>query len=327
MKSRTDSCNADAMTAWPLGYQVCGLLLASYHFAAVNMVAPDEPEFEDSDQRFCSRYKCCLQEPGHLNMDCSARNASELQGVSVPAPIVSLSLQHNSISQLQPGSFTLAPTLSRLDLSHNKIASISQGWWLPISGNHSNATSGLKSSNAMQLVNSSSFNGLNTLVALDLSYNRIRILNGESFAGLTNLEELVVDHNPIYYLRGDAFSPLPRLRVLQMNYLAHVVVPSTAFRFVPRVMSLGLAGNGLRNVPQGVFPTLKSLRSLDLSRNLFRVITGSNLHSLPMLSVLRLNDLHQLSKVDAHAFGVLPNLKELHLSYNPKLTEVAKNFM
>ncbi|XP_075547390.1 uncharacterized protein LOC142581828 [Dermacentor variabilis] len=314
------------MPAWLLGYQVCGLLLASCHFAAVSTVAPDESQSENSGQSFCSRYHCCTHEPGHLNMDCSARNASYLQGVSVPAPITSLSLQHNRISQLQRGSFSLAPTLSRLDLSYNNIASMSRGWWMPVSGSRSNATSGLRSlslsNNAMRIVNSSSFHGLSTLVALDLSYNRIRILNGESFTGLANLEELVVDHNPIHYLRDDAFTPVSRLRVLQMNHLAHVVIPPTAFRFVPGVRTLGLAGNDLRDVPQRALRTLKSLRSLDLSRNLFRVITGSSLHGLPMLSVLRLNDLHLLTKVDAHAFGFLPSLKELHLSYNPKLAEV-----
>ncbi|XP_065290263.1 leucine-rich repeat and immunoglobulin-like domain-containing nogo receptor-interacting protein 4 [Dermacentor albipictus] len=314
------------MPAWPLGYQVCALLLASCHFAAVSMAAPGEPESEHSDQSFCSRYHCCTHEPGHLNMDCSARNASELQAVSVPAPITSLSLQHNRIWHLQRGAFASAPTVSRLDLSYNNIASMSRGWWIPVSGSRSNVTSGLRSlslsNNAMGIVNSSSFHGLNTLVALDLSYNQLRILSGESFAGLTNLEELVVDHNPIYYVRGNAFTPIARLRVLQMNHLGHVVIPPNAFRFVPGVRTLGLAGNDLGDIPYQALRTLKMLRSLDVSRNQLRVITGLRLFGLPLLSVLRLNDQPVLTKVDAHAFGLLPNLKEVHLSYNPKLTEL-----
>ncbi|KAH6930322.1 hypothetical protein HPB50_012627 [Hyalomma asiaticum] len=314
------------MAAWPLGYHVCGLLLVSCHFTAVRTVRLEETGSLVDYRQFCSSYRCCPQETDRVNMDCSARNASQLQQVSVPAPISSLSLRHNRISQLQRGSFAMAPTLSRLDLSHNNIAAISEGWWTSDGGNRGNATSGLRSlslaDNAVQDVNRSSFYGLSMLVALDLSYNRIRVLRGDSFAGLTNLEELVVDHNPIVSVRGDTLAPLVRLRELQMNYLARLVVSPHAFRFVPTLKILGMAGNNLKSVPQRSLQTLKLLRSLDLSWNPLTTITESGLQGLPRLSVLRLNDLHELTKVEAHAFGSLPGLKELHLSYNPMLMEV-----
>ncbi|XP_075749141.1 uncharacterized protein LOC119171378 [Rhipicephalus microplus] len=322
---RSGPLDAGTMAAWLRGY-VCGLLLASCHVSAAPTMRLEKQELLGGYRAFCSKYRCCPQETDHESMDCSARNASELQEVSIPAPITSLSLRHNRITQLQPGSFAVAPTLSRLDLSFNKIDFISQGWWTSGSGNPDKATSGLKSlslaNNAVQSVNSSSFEGLSTLLALDLSYNRIRVLRGESFVGLTNLEELVVDHNPIYFVRGDAFATLPQLRELQMNFLDRLVLPPNAFGFVPAITTLGMAGNKLEDVPEQSLRSLKSLRSLDLSRNPFKVITDWNLQDLPNLSTLRLNDLHKLSKVEANAFGVVPRLKELHLSYNPLLTEL-----
>ncbi|XP_077484637.1 uncharacterized protein LOC144094593 [Amblyomma americanum] len=295
--------------------------------ALAGLTAPREPDPETSygNNTLCTQYHCCPEQPHPQLMDCSYHDLSLLREIFVPPPTLSLSLQHNSISRLERGAFVWAPTLLQLDLSDNNITSISRGWWLP-DRRKRNSSSALErlslAKNLLRFVNRDSFEGLDTVVCLDLSYNRISVLRDDIFTGLRSLEELVLDYNPLFYVRGDAFAALRLLRVLQMNHVGDVTLTPNAFRFLSSLSTLGLAGNDFREVPSTCLQDLVSLESLDLSENLFSELSPLFLRGLPVLRRLRLNNLVQLTGVEATAFGDMPNLKELHLSYNPKMTQV-----
>lgn len=203
-----------------------------------------------------------------------------------------------------------------------------------------------------------SYNQIHTLVAnnfakipnlihLDLSNNQLENIEKDAFYGLTKLTELHLSNNALHILHAGLFSPLTSLNYLILSgniglndtfsqvgmdlYLRLGVTPILQKLEMERCnltsIDLGrgswlnevyLAGNlieGLKNMPSGV-------RVLDFSRNYIESITESFFSEMPALEMVLLQDMPELTSIEAKSFYPLCNLKHVSFRGSKKLTHL-----
>ncbi|KAH6942829.1 hypothetical protein HPB50_010776 [Hyalomma asiaticum] len=154
-------------------------------------------------------------------------------------PLVHVSLSRNSLAK--PFTKAFAPvraTLTRLDLSHNRI----------------------------KLITATEFDNLLNLENLNLSSNQILILPGQVFANLSRLVSLDVSRNPLRVEPGSLDLPVTALALDDCNLTS---VPDMT---TPNLVELSLGSNSIANVSATSFANLSGLRKLDLSSNRVREI-------------------------------------------------------
>ncbi|XP_053958709.1 leucine-rich repeat and fibronectin type-III domain-containing protein 2 isoform X2 [Anastrepha ludens] len=110
------------------------------------------------------------------------------------------------------------------------------------------------------------FDGLNSLTALNLERNFIQSLGETSFAGIRKtLSSLSLLNNLLAEFPIGAIHALKELRVLDIGFNLLTTLPEVAFRGNPSITLLALDGNPLSTVPQNAFAHLNStLRGLSL---------------------------------------------------------------
>lgn len=193
-----------------------------------------------------------------------------------------LSIAHNIIRELPPGTFSNFTALQSLNLYGNQLQNI-----IPES------LIGLRSS----------------LKALNLGLNRLSELPQFDFPLLNSL---VLSRNNITSLPSDAFVLLPELKMLDLseNYLSSL--PVTLFYPVRKLSTLDLSknqiseirpgqfnesfinvinlqDNKIQEIPSEAFKDLLFLHTLDLSQNMIRSISDAAFLNIPLIHILRLN--------------------------------------
>lgn len=110
------------------------------------------------------------------------------------------------------------------------------------------------------------FEGLDSLTALNLERNLIQSLGETSFVGVRrNLSSLSLLNNLLPEFPVGAIHALKELRVLDIGFNLLTTLPETAFRGNPSITLLALDGNPLPTVPKNAFLHLNStLRGLSL---------------------------------------------------------------
>ncbi|XP_067622534.1 uncharacterized protein haf isoform X2 [Eurosta solidaginis] len=110
------------------------------------------------------------------------------------------------------------------------------------------------------------FDGLDSLYALNLERNFIQSLGETSFAGIRKtLSSLSLLNNLLSEFPVGAIHSLKELRVLDIGFNLFTILPEAAFRGNPSITLLALDGNPLATVPGNAFAHLNStLRGLSL---------------------------------------------------------------
>lgn len=110
------------------------------------------------------------------------------------------------------------------------------------------------------------FEGLDTLTALNLERNLIQSLGETAFAGVRkSLSSLSLLNNLMSDFPVGAIHSLKELRVLDIGFNLLTVLPETAFRGNPSITLLALDGNPLPTVPERAMAHLnRTLRGLSL---------------------------------------------------------------
>lgn len=205
------------------------------------------------------------------------------------ANLALLDLSKNRISKIQDNSFSTLRRLTTLKLSDNNVT-LSAGALRGLDGSLKNLN--LKGTKQKKVPDS--IRGLKTLAFLDLSQNSIRELPGpggiRTFEGLESLTALNLERNLIQNLGEAAFtgikktlsslsllnnllpdfptsaiSTLSELRVLDIGFNLLTNLPENAFMKNPSITLLALDGNPLNTVPQKAFLHLNNtLRGLSL---------------------------------------------------------------
>lgn len=133
------------------------------------------------------------------------------------------------------------------------------------------------------------FNGLPSLVLLDLTSNELEELNANAFEGADSLKVLILSQNRIQYLHQQAFAGLSNL------------------------IYLDLSRNNISDIPRNLLKHLPSLKYLDISRNLLNIASPGTALASTSLAVLRIS-FSRLQEISPKLFADLPNLQVLDLS-------------
>ncbi|CAH0395861.1 unnamed protein product [Bemisia tabaci] len=202
-----------------------------------------------------------------------------------------VSVAYNQLGRFPISSFSAAAasTLCHLDLSHNAIQSI----------------------HAPELLSR-----FRSLRELDLSFNRLVRFEDATFSSLSRLSSLELSSNPelTFEQKGRVFIGLETSLIylgfqnLSMSYLPEL--PFTGLLY------LQLSYNRLSNFPVELAMNLTSLRTLDLSHNVFSEIPLI-VHSLPSLRTIVLSHNHIASFTNTTLLGGHNRLRELDITHLP----------
>ncbi|XP_018569441.1 toll-like receptor 3 [Anoplophora glabripennis] len=272
-----------------------------------------------------SEYKCmCKQktdEKTHFPVviaDCSGLNIDSFPA-KVDQDINYLYLSVNNIEELDPKlQKVVSNDLEILDLSHNKIRSINDEFFLNI---YNLRELDLSHNQITSLGDDSIFQNLNNLEKLDLSFNELKTLPNLVFMKLSKLRSLDLGYNYLgEFLTGskDVLTETLGLNVnitsLSLNGLNISDFHNIYFEEFKGITHLSLANNALDNIPSLPY----SVEYLDLSGNNFTFVSARylNYHSL---KELLLNRMPTLKEIHHYAFYNLFALEKLSITDCPNL--------
>ncbi|XP_047103626.1 toll-like receptor 6 [Schistocerca piceifrons] len=260
----------------------------------------------------------------------------------------SLDLSHNNIWKLPDELFCPLFSLSRLNMSHNRLQdmleldfSASAGKtcslvleFLDLSHNDipcvpDNGLTNLRSlrelylqNNAITSLGDSAFSGVNKLQVLNASSNELEALPPEVFQPTRGLREIYLRNNSISVLAPGLLEGLDQLTVLDLshNYLTSSWINKNTFSGLVRLVVLNLGYNNIARVDPHVFTDVYSLQVLNLEHNGIDTITEGAFSALSNLHVLTLSH-NKLAHVDYYYFSGLFVVNQLYLDNN-KLTAI-----
>lgn len=259
-----------------------------------------------------------------------------------------LELSGNKIVSIEDGAFSSLSRLKVLSLDNNLITRINKNTFIGLISLMSLDLS----NNQLKLIPALAFQDLFSLISLDLARNMIHDVDDLAFDGMTSLTNLNITHNSLssipkkallntnyvtkLYLNnnriqridGDSFSSLKNLTILSLSGNNIKFIPMDAFRvsgnkYLP-LERLCLRVNRITDIPTSALQNLTYLDFLDLSQNLFQIIHPDSFKGLLRLTVLYLNSLPYLARIEEGAIRNLLNLQELHISSNKVLKIINK---
>ena len=212
-----------------------------------------------------------------------------------------MSLDHNSIQNIEPGSFSGLNNLKNLSICSNWIMDLKAEMW----------------------------KGLENLQELTLCTNlfgpETQIHNG-AFDNLPTLEILHLGNHGLESLNAEMFTGLNSLRILDIhgNYI-HTLIEEGTFKYLSTLEHLILFDNDIDEIEAGAFTGLSEVIELDLSDNIggvlgshyrdYSLIRGGMWLGLTSLRKLNLRN-NWIGTLQCGAFSNLPNLNELNLGDN-----------
>ena len=165
------------------------------------------------------------------------------------------------------------------------------------------------------------FEDLQNLQILDLSHNDIRLIPPNSFHGLNNLHTLKLSGNKIVSIDLGSLAGVYTLKTANFQNNSVSVIHNLAFANLTLLQDLNLYNNKLKRIPAAI-NGMRSLKTIDLGKNLLTRIENSSMNNLPSLIGLKL-DRNGISKVSPQAFANLTSLQILNLAGN-QITEVKR---
>ena len=169
--------------------------------------------FHNSSCASSSKDSICTYPPGSIackvwnytNMDCGWRELVCVPPLRHKASLKSLDLSHNKLETLTENIFLGFTKVHSLDLSSNLIPFLNDSAFYGL-----NQLSNLDlSSNSLLFLSDNVFNGLHNLLTLNLNSNRIKFLRNGTVTGLSNLKTLDLSRNH-NFLNYDDFFTVPR---------------------------------------------------------------------------------------------------------------------
>ncbi|XP_056380538.1 leucine-rich repeats and immunoglobulin-like domains protein 1 isoform X2 [Hyla sarda] len=254
---------------------------------------------------------------------------------SASSHVISLSLHHNKIRNIEQRDLIPYTSLETLDLSSNEITEIRSGLF-PLRLNIKDLNLG---SNKLSSLESGSFDNLSRslltlrlsknrisqlpvrafrlplLTQLELNRNRIRLIEGLTFQGLDSLEVLKLQRNNISKLTDGAFWGLARMQVLHLEHNSLTEVNSGSLYGLKSLQQLYLSNNSISKISSGGWSFCQKLQELVLSHNNLTRLDEGSLADLGSLTVLRLSH-NSINLIAEGAFKGLQKLRLLELDHN-----------
>ena len=242
----------------------------------------------DQDDVAEEEKSCCrnLRELHLQNNSLSGLAPGLLDGLG---QLLVLNLSHNDVGNewLNADTFSTLSRLVALDLSHNRLTTLSQGL----------------------------LGSLSSLQLLDLSHNRLRVVPDRPFLAMHNLHILRLSHNHVEQLRENALEGLSVLGSLALDHNRLRSLSTGVLGKCSGLVDLELQRNDFSEVPTEALKELASLRTLDIGENRISNLTRRSFDGLRTVYALRLASIG-ITTLQADFFKLLPNLKVLNLAHN-----------
>ena len=177
------------------------------------------------------------------------------------------------------------------------------------------------SNNYLESLQPSLFNGLKSLQFLSLSGNTIVYIERNTFQTLTNLKTLKLNNNLLRAVNAEWFNNVSlSLRDLDLSGNRLGAIRETDLVHVKHIERLNLSKNNISEIDENCLVD-SEIRELDISHNQLTLMPFSFINTLKQLTILNINNnsVVTLNYRDTGAISRLPYLKQVSLSYMPKL--------
>merc|ERR1719225_1597807 len=165
------------------------------------------------------------------------------------------------------------------------------------------------------------FEDLANLQILDTSWNRIQQIPQDSFHGLNNLYSLKLSGNKISSIELRSLNGLYTLNSLDLENNSISAIHQEAFVNCSNIKDLNLFHNRIYQIPDAIM-AIHSLNTIDLGGNMIEELEENSLASLPNLNGLKLVH-NKIASIDKTAFARLQHLQILNLGGN-RISEIER---
>ncbi|XP_044139424.1 leucine-rich repeats and immunoglobulin-like domains protein 2 [Bufo gargarizans] len=255
-------------------------------------------------------------------LDLSSNLLTEIKSTFFPRiPLKHLNLSNNRITTLEVGSFdNLSGSLIVLKLNRNKLSAIT-----PKSLKLPNLQHLELRRNRIQIVESLTFQGLDSLKSLKMQRNGIGKLMDGAFFGLDSMEQLELEYNNVTDINKGWLYGLRSLQQLYMSQNAINRISPDAWEFCQNLLDLDLSYNQINRLDEFAFVGLASLEKLNLGDNRINHIAEGVFKGLATLLTLDLrnNEISWAIEDSTEAFAGLSKLHTLVLQGN-KIKSITK---
>ncbi|XP_062567806.1 slit homolog 2 protein-like [Saccostrea cucullata] len=264
-----------------------------------------------------------------------------------------LYLNENKISDIENGTFSSLIHLSVLNISCNSLSTIDKGVFC----NLKNLSMLYMKRNLIDRLSLDVFHDVPKLRYISLSENLLSSFDECTFP-IPSLRILVLDNNSLSSIPSNIFNCTPNLRTIRLNLNKITLISDYTFSNLPNITSLSLdynrithlelysfevrhqnpntlmeckihwfsiVGNLLTEVPQAL-DDLVYVDHLDISGNNIKEIKTEVFYRLNRLRYLRISEMPLLNSVAPNAFDGL-DLRDLHMTRNPKLKKLPENLL
>lgn len=235
---------------------------------------------------------------------------------ALPPSVRALSLAANNFTTMPVAALKMCNELMYLNMGYNKITELPENVFQEWGGK---------------------------LETLFLRNNKITSLNYGSFNGLDAIKEMSLSFNDIHYLHPLVFENISKtLTIFELSFgLYREDFPTEQFKYFTELMWLSLDNNNLKKITDeslialtelvhinlsfnriAMFPPTifiaeihKKLKEIDLSYNLLTKVYTNSFDSLLNLHTVRLSS-NRIVSLDHHSFHNLPELKYVDLTHN-----------
>ncbi|GMT16674.1 hypothetical protein PFISCL1PPCAC_7971, partial [Pristionchus fissidentatus] len=237
--------------------------------------------------------------------------------------LTELSVAYNHLSAVPDALLQSLSALTVLDLSKNRIETVSATWRI---GNLHKVIGAIQAWRTRLILLLLAANRLSSLTDppffahspalshLDLSFNQITRLAPAAFSTLLALDTLFLQHNLLLIVPREALIAQTALHTLVLDANRIESLPTQTTAPWPRLARLSINSNRISSIDERAFSSAFSLRYLDLSRN--RIVAVKS-HTFELLRVTTLllskNEIKQLHPMSiAH----INDMRRVDLSHN-----------
>lgn len=247
-----------------------------------------------------------------LKLDHNNLEAIDVTFPMLKFPLKVIDFSHNHIKRIVPKLFYNLSFIEEVNLSFNDLKSdklpqeIFEGKYAP-----------------------DYYQPLLSLTRLDLSHNLLNNLQNDFFEHTKKIQHLKLNDNPFMTIHTSllsAFADLTELQTLDMSRMELDDLPQDTLHPFQALHSLNLEGNLFKTIPKSL-RFLKNLKDLSLSDNPIGDLTENHnfLPPLPKLERLNMTYMMDMTSIGNGTLKSLPELKELYLNHNHRLSHIAVN--
>lgn len=254
--------------------------------------------------------------------------------------LIYFDVSHSQLKEISATSFSMMPSLQRLNLSHNfQLHTIPIKLFHPLTNLRTLDLSydSLKalspelfvkcttlewlslSNNVISEIPENVFDILASLSYLNLAGNNISNLKSGIFAGLRSLKVLDLRKNHLTTFKGEFFitwkSNGTNVETLDLSDNQISYLFPTSFKVHPNIKYVSLARNKFNFFPGELVAGLEFLQEIDLSGNVLKNLDEFDFGRLPRLKVLKLHD-NEIEIISETAFHNSTQLQIVDLSNN-----------